>query len=114
MDYDIETGVLRVYSDNQDLIGTDDEIRIGAKLGDYYFPNIKFPIEYHDPCLDSDLVKIISYMQLDSVYYYDDAVLVYELRPPAVLPSFCQVSYTCSLDQISSMNDLCNYSSGNL
>ena len=77
----------------------------GAKSADS-----TFQLEMKDPCVDAAKVSLVTQSQTNGDYFYDGSDYTFVLNPPTVTPSFCEVTYTCSLTADSPRTDLCNLS----
>ena len=60
VDYDLATGILRIYSDNADLIGMYDRFRIQTRYKKNGVTSKWFTswFKYLDPCIDANYVSI--------------------------------------------------------
>ena len=59
MDYDLATGILRIYSDNADLIGEYDKFEIVTRYkSGIVSSKLIIWFKYLDPCIDKKYVSI--------------------------------------------------------
>ena len=55
-------------------------------------------------------MSIVAQTQTNGDYFYDGSDYTFVLNPPTVTPSFCQITYSCTMAAGSPRTDLCDLS----
>ena len=81
---------------------------ISGFLGAILSADSIFTLTLIDPCTLSSKVTALWDPQIDPDTYYYNGEMLITLSRPVVTPSFCAVSYSCSVEPALPQNDLCD------